>query len=245
MTRNAKLALAILLGIGLCLRIWIAFLPIDTLCTKAIPDDAFYYFQTARHIAAGHGSTFDGVERHNGYHPAWMGMILPVFAVVPDDLSQPGPMSAVRGVLVLGAMLDVFAAFLLFHIARRLTGSAMLGILASSVHSLNLWAILHAVDGLETSLLGVMISITLFVSLEPMKGIAISRRRAVGLGACLGMLMLARTDAVLLAGPLLAVLLFVSDDRRTALRRSFTAGIVASLFVIPWLLWSKWYVGTW
>ena len=35
-------------------------------------DDAFYYFGIARNVAHGHGSTFDGINPTNGYHPLWM-----------------------------------------------------------------------------------------------------------------------------------------------------------------------------
>jgi hypothetical protein len=35
-------------------------------------DDYFYYLRVAQNIAAGHGSTFDGIHRTNGYHPLWM-----------------------------------------------------------------------------------------------------------------------------------------------------------------------------
>ena len=35
-------------------------------------DDFFYYLTVARNIVAGHGSTFDGIHRTNGYHPLWM-----------------------------------------------------------------------------------------------------------------------------------------------------------------------------
>lgn len=35
-------------------------------------DDAFYYLEVANHVAAGHGSTFDGAAATNGYHPLWM-----------------------------------------------------------------------------------------------------------------------------------------------------------------------------
>ena len=38
----------------------------------AYDDDAFYYFQIARNIATGHGSSFDGIHHTNGYHPLWM-----------------------------------------------------------------------------------------------------------------------------------------------------------------------------
>ena len=35
-------------------------------------DDAYYYFKVAQNISEGHGSTFDGINRTNGYHPLWM-----------------------------------------------------------------------------------------------------------------------------------------------------------------------------
>ena len=35
-------------------------------------DDAYYYFEIARRIADGGGSTFDGLNTNNGYHPLWM-----------------------------------------------------------------------------------------------------------------------------------------------------------------------------
>ena len=38
----------------------------------AYDDDAFYYFQIARNLATGHGSTFDGIHLTNGYHPLWL-----------------------------------------------------------------------------------------------------------------------------------------------------------------------------
>ncbi len=44
-------------------------------------DDTFYYTRIAEHIAAGHGSTYDGMEATNGYHPLWQG-VLAVLALV-------------------------------------------------------------------------------------------------------------------------------------------------------------------
>ncbi len=48
-------------------------------------DDAFYYFGIARNVAHGHGSTFDGIDATNGYHPLWMLLSVPVYAVGLDD----------------------------------------------------------------------------------------------------------------------------------------------------------------
>jgi hypothetical protein len=39
-----------------------------------LPDDAYYYFGIARHLAAGAGSTFDGLHETNGYHPLWLAL---------------------------------------------------------------------------------------------------------------------------------------------------------------------------
>jgi len=245
MSKTSKIILMVFLVAGGYIRLWIVFQPIEELVYKVIPDDSFYYFQTARHIVAGNGSTFNGTERHNGYHPAWMGIILPIFASVSDDLSLPGSDSALRGALVLGALLDVFAAFLLFQIALRLTGSDVLGILAAALHLFDPYAVFHSVDGLETSLLGVVIVSVLLISREPLSGTPITTRCAVGLGVLLGLLMLARTDAVLFAGPVLLVLLFASDNKQDALKKLVVAGMTASLIVLPWLFWGRWYVGIW
>ncbi len=48
-------------------------------------DDAFYYFQIARNLAAGEFSTFDGgITRTNGYHPLWLLLITPMYWVFDE-----------------------------------------------------------------------------------------------------------------------------------------------------------------
>ena len=45
-------------------------------------DDAYYYFQTAWHMANGNFSTFDsGITRTNGCHPLWLFLITPFYWV--------------------------------------------------------------------------------------------------------------------------------------------------------------------
>ena len=45
-----------------------------------IRDDAYYYYKVAQNISEGHGSTFDGINPTNGYHPLWMLICIPIFA---------------------------------------------------------------------------------------------------------------------------------------------------------------------
>ena len=87
-----KLILGILV-IGLIPRIGSIIVGVDTLVT-IVPDDAFYYFQIARNILDGKGSTFDGIYPTNGYHPLWMLVLLPIAALIhnPDVLIIDEPM---------------------------------------------------------------------------------------------------------------------------------------------------------
>jgi hypothetical protein len=54
-----------------------------------IRDDAYYYFKVAQNISEGHGSTFDGINKTNGYHPLWMLICVPIFALARFDLILP------------------------------------------------------------------------------------------------------------------------------------------------------------
>ena len=54
-----------------------------------IRDDAYYYFKVAQNISEGHGSTFDGINPTNGYHPLWLWVCVPIFAFARFDLILP------------------------------------------------------------------------------------------------------------------------------------------------------------
>ena len=73
----AVVAIIALSGIRLCTG------PEETLAFL-LYDDAYYYFGVARNLAGGHGSTFDGINPTNGYHPLWCWILVPVFALVDD-----------------------------------------------------------------------------------------------------------------------------------------------------------------
>lgn len=71
-------------------------------------DDAYFYFKTAQNIGEGLGSTFDGINPTNGYHPLWMLVCIPIFLLARFDLILPlrlltlimGGLSALSGVLL-------------------------------------------------------------------------------------------------------------------------------------------------
>ena len=105
------LAVAVLVTHG-----YAAFAPNASLLMWFRNDDAFFYFKVAQNIAAGLGSTFDGIGLANGYHPLWMLVCIPVFALAKFDLVLP-----LRLLTVILAGLNLGTGILLFRLLSRLT----------------------------------------------------------------------------------------------------------------------------
>src|SRR5687768_5748239 len=78
-------------------------------------DDAYYYFKVAQNISEGKGSTFDGINKTNGYHPLWMLICIPIFALARFDLILP-----LRILLLVMSGLSVVTAILLFRLIGRI-----------------------------------------------------------------------------------------------------------------------------
>src|SRR5207249_52514 len=84
-------------------------------------DDAFYYFQIARHLAQGRGFTFDGIHPTNGFHPLWLFLLVPIYRIVPGDVP---PLLAVGALALLLTRLEAVAfplAAVLLLLRRRAT----------------------------------------------------------------------------------------------------------------------------
>src|SRR5512132_2231533 len=77
-------------------------------------DDAYYYFKVAQNISEGHGSTFDGIHTTNGYHPLWMLICVPIFALARFDLILP-----LRLLLLVMSGLSVGTGILLYRLIGR------------------------------------------------------------------------------------------------------------------------------
>ncbi len=107
----------ILLGVAVLLTHgYVALAPDASLLMWFRNDDAFFYFKVAQNIAAGLGSSFDGIGLSNGYHPLWMLVCIPVFALAKFDLYLP-----LRLLTVVLAGFNLGAGVLIFRLLSRLT----------------------------------------------------------------------------------------------------------------------------
>src|SRR5689334_13555086 len=110
-------------------------------------DDAYYYFKVAQNISEGHGSTFDGINPTNGYHPLWMLVCIPIFALARFDLVLP-----LRILLLVMGAFSAGTAILFYRMIGRIFHPAI-GAIAAIYWAFN-YDILTRIyqQGLETGI---------------------------------------------------------------------------------------------
>src|SRR5689334_10606663 len=119
-------------------------------------DDAYYYFKVAQNITQGKGSTFDGINPTNGYHPLWMVVCVPIFALARFDLILP-----LRILLMVMAGFNAATAVLIYRLAKSNLSHAV-ALIAAPFWSFSFY--IHYVIyefGLETPLAA--FSVALFI----------------------------------------------------------------------------------
>ena len=237
----ALLMAACLLGV----HIYLALTPANSFLGWFHFDDAFYYFKTARNIVAGYGPTFDGTGPTNGFHPLWMILLLPVFAVARGDLFLP-----LRLVLVLVGLLLGSTIVLFYREGRHHFGAA------AALLVVGVW-LLHppfyievAVGGIESTI-SVLTLVVFWAALAAMERTQreTDPRAVTVVGFAAAFAMLARLDNALLVAVtglmLLARWRRARVDWRQMLRLALAFGLPGFVGVGAFLLWSRLAVGTW
>jgi hypothetical protein len=214
---RTKLALFM---VAACIGFLLACAPLEFLLNNFIPDDSFYYHKTALNIAMGHGSTFDGIHRSNGYHPLWLLFEVPIFLLFGGGGEGP-----FRAILALQALLYGGAASALYSLFNRGTNSVAAAAAAVAWIS---FTVLSMVNGLETVLYCVLLFVLAGVWLDFCAAERPAHRQCVLLGLFMGLTFLARTDAAFLAAILSVAVL--ARLRRLA-RMAAASRIVA--YLIP------------
>ena len=179
-------------------------------------DDAFYYFGIARNVAHGHGSTFDGINLTNGYHPLWMLLAVPVYLLGFDGTGAVRLLLAFQ-LLCYGAALVLVALVAGRAIdgwprlragrpdgeraARWCTAlvATVLAVLAANPYMVKIFA-----NGLESGVL-VLVDAALLAIGASVGGRflgPISPWRRAGIGVVLALAFLARTDSIFLVAAL-------------------------------------------
>jgi hypothetical protein len=209
----------------------------ETAVLGLLSDDAFYYLKIAHSIAAGLGSSFDGLAPTNGYHPLWM-----LCVVALEQLTGGGLWPALIASMLLSALVAGLTLALLLRAVQdwAAPGHGALA-LAFCCTPLVFGAL---TNGLETGIL--LLSIALFVWCSLRYGLlspAAGARARFALGLLLGLLFLCRLDSafvVLAAGVLLLASGLAARVPLPALGARLSALVAGVLLLaLPFFAWNK------
>lgn len=161
--------------------------PLDAILRDWSSDDSYYYARIARHLAAGDGPTFDGMQPTNGHHPLWLWLQVPLQGLFAD---RELALRATRALEVLLALAGVLC------FARALRRAA---VPAAAGAVLLLFAVQTGLlyQGLETGLLVAMLGLCLLLLVRAVERPSPVRRLALGAGLLLAAL--ARIEVLALA----------------------------------------------
>ena len=147
----------------------------------------------ARRIGLGQGVTYDGTTLSNGFQPLWVFLCAPLFW-----LSDGDRISGIRYVLVLHWLLYALGALLAAALAERLFAKSTdrprsAALIAALVFLSSSFIWTNGFNGLETSLsiVCLLAAMLCYVSIDRK-----NRLHLAGCGALLGLVVLARVDAV-------------------------------------------------
>jgi len=190
-------------------------------------DDAYYYFKVAQNIAEGHGSTFDGINRSNGYHPLWMLVCIPIFALAQFDVILP-----LRILLLVMSALSAGTAILFYRLLGKVF-HPVIGALAALYWAFNYGILIRVYQqGLETGI-AVFFVILLMYKLYDFeaswrKGL-VTNKQLLTLGLIALLMTFSRLDLIFLAALVGIWVIFRSSPLRYFLPVDATAIVVAVL----------------
>lgn len=201
-------------------------------------DDAYYYFGIARNISAGHGSTFDGINLTNGYHPLWMAISVLPFRLGLDDLDAARALLAIQLVAGWGMSLACIARMVGRLSIESVTSKSKATSNPSAQRSarftvaivftliaFNPFVVKVFVNGLETGIQVTLLCMVLVAgsTAAPLWSPSASRRQHIGVGMLLALCFLGRTDSVLLIASVFVWWVALARRQRTTMRSALLA----------------------
>ncbi len=231
-----------LLALGLAIRLAISFQDLDFQVNYGpLVDDAFYSLKIAKNLAAGHGFTFDGIHRTNGFQPLYVFLMVPVFRLVPDEALAP-----LQSALVILSIFNIAAAFLLFRIVNRAYGGNP-ALLALGIFCLSPYVIENGMSGLETTIAAFFMLACLDFYLARIRGRERAWKNDLLFALLIALLVFSRIDGALFALALgLDYLRYRTGAGGTLLKRLGRMSMIAAASLAiysPWLVFSIFHFG--
>lgn len=240
---RAKWVLPLSLISALALYWALAWFPVRMLVGLSVADDAFYYLTIARHVALGHGATFDGVTLTNGFHPIYLLILSGLFRWMPTD-----PDFIFHLGLCLLGLSSVITGWILYCLSLKVADK-LVATVALLIWLFNPQVILTTLQGVESPLATTALAYVVLLAIsnkvahaDPRQGL----RASIGIGFTIGVAILCRTDSVLFGGIVGLAVLFTCLRQRglktTAIRGALLFGSLLSVLA-PWFFWNLAHFG--
>jgi hypothetical protein len=192
-----------------------------------VPDDAYYYLEIAARMARGEGSTFDGINATNGYHPLWQAMLVPLAAVWSGD-------ALIRATLTLGLVCVLAATLLVVRLVARVVGAVPAVVGAAFAVQ---FGMPHWVDGMESPV--VLLTLALLATTLERAFATRAPRWCVAAGVASALVVLARFDESIVVVAVPVILVWHLRSVRALGRWVLGAGAIAVPFALAWL--ARWH----
>jgi len=226
----SRALLLTILGLGLLPRLAFIFKGPYSII-RILPDDCFYYLKTCQYIAAGQGSTFDGIHLTNGYHPLWM-VITTALAFFIHN-----PLVLLKAALGLSILASCFSTIVLYKLLKKITDIWWLPLVGSSLYFFNPQAITNSMDTLGTTVSTLLFITAVYITVLHIINKNKIKRLIPLLGVVLGLLFLARTDNVFY----IIVFFFIAiyqNQKQLRLKSALILTGTTALVISPWLVWN-------
>ena len=217
----------------LSLSVWF-FLPIKYLI-HFTSDDSYFYLKTAWNFSKGMGSTFDGINLTNGYHPLWF-LVLSAYYSILNLFGNLSPELILKFTFLITAFINLISIYLIYSILKKIDFVKP----TTSIFIFYLLIIpftLFYLIGLETQIFLVIYLSLIFLLYKDEEN---NKRSDLLVGILCGLLFLSRIDF----GLLLSASFIIRDLIRTKFRQNFLSLIIFLSFVLIYLIINKIYFGT-
>ncbi len=193
------------------------------------PDDASYYLKIAENFTLEKGFTFDNINITNGFQPLWEYLLIPVMRIAD---SQP-PENKLRIILLVQLVLISISLLIFNNVLRKFFQDKY--ILAFDIF-FAVFVFFNAINGMETSLMILLISLLLCSAVKQKIFETESKGREFTWGIILGLLILSRLDMIFTVIGI--ALIFISGFRKDSLNRIIKIFSGTAIILIPYLLYN-------
>jgi hypothetical protein len=182
------------------------------------------------------------VNLHNGYHPLWMLLILPMFKIF--SVGGTYDIAPIYASLVLSIFFSTYTAIIIYKILQKYSENIYLNSFVLFTWMFNPYVIYSQLNGLETSLTLFFLTLFSYLLVSMSEKESLSKTEAVKIGLVSGLLFLSRLDMSIVVFFGLLYLLYKFNLKNNFNNLAITGLITGIIFAI-WQIYNLQYFKIW